>query len=73
MTNFMFDDRVEKFLVWLCAVLFCVLFWVQVIKYIQLQLRHKDELRQEIQKIRNELEESSKITVDGKEIRYASE
>ena len=70
MTDFLFSDHLEKVLVWIGVFLFCILCWVQVIKFIAHQVEERQELRREIQQIRDDLKTSSTIMIDGKEIRY---
>jgi len=66
----MFSNYIEKMLVLFGVFLFCILCWVQVIKFIANQVEEKQELRREIQQIRDDLKSSSTIMIDGKEIRY---
>ena len=66
----MLSDMIMKRLVWLCAILFCILIWVQVIMYVTSKLTEIDETKREVQEIKERLSQSSTVTVGDMTVRF---
>jgi hypothetical protein len=66
----MLSDSFEKLLVWLCALIFCLLIWAQIFQYINRTLDEIKGMQDQIEVMKRKME-SNKIIVDQQgNIRY---